>query len=85
MKTSYMSEKPNWRHRIAMAVQVLLFSNLLLPSTAYAYIDPGSGSVIVTTVLGLVAAIGYTFRKYFYKIKRTLFGKTAGEVKDGEK
>jgi hypothetical protein len=32
-----------------------------------------------------VAAIGYTFRKYFYKIKRSLFGKTAGEVKDGEK
>ena len=68
-----------------MVVQVLLISNLLLPSTAHAYIDPGSGSVIVTTVLGLVAAIGYTCRKYFYKIKRSLFGKTAGEVKDGEK
>ena len=84
-KSNFMSEKPNRRCRIAMVVQVLLISNLLLPSTAYAYIDPGSGSVIVTTVLGLLAAIGYTFRKYFYKIKRTLFGKTAGEVKDGKK
>ena len=85
MKTSFMSEKPNRRSHISMVVQVLLISNLLLPSTAHAYIDPGSGSVIVTTVLGLGAAIGYTFRKYFYKIKRSLFGKTAGEVKDGEK
>lgn len=85
MKTSFMSEKPNRRPHISMVVQVLLISNLLLPSPAHAYIDPGSGSVIVTTVLGLVAAIGYTFRKYFYKVKRTLFGKTAGEVKDGEK
>ena len=80
-----MSEKPNRRSHISMVVQVLLISNLLLPSTAHAYIDPGSGSVIVTTVLGLVAAVGYTFRKYFYKIKRSLFGKMAGEMKDGEK
>ena len=39
---------------------------------AHAYVDPGSGSVIVTTILGLVAAVGYTFRKYFYQLKRKL-------------
>ena len=50
---------------------------LILPSTAYAYVDPGSGSVIVTTVLGVFAAIGYTLRKYFYKIRRALFGSAA--------
>ncbi|MEL6751701.1 MAG: hypothetical protein AAFO70_06445 [Pseudomonadota bacterium] len=47
---------------------------LLAPAQAHAYVDPGSGSVIVTTILGLFAAIGYTFRKYFYKVKRRLFG-----------
>jgi hypothetical protein len=41
---------------------------------AHAYIDPGSGSVVVTTILGIIAAIGYTFRKYFYKLRRKLFG-----------
>ena len=41
---------------------------------AYAYVDPGTGSVIVTSVLGFIAAIGYTFRKYFYKLKRKIFG-----------
>ncbi|MFT5115793.1 MAG: hypothetical protein ACI8P9_005146 [Parasphingorhabdus sp.] len=39
---------------------------------AHAYVDPGSGSVIVTTLLGIFAAIGYTFRKYFYKLCRML-------------
>ena len=52
----------------------LLCVSLLLPSIAYAYIDPGSGSVIVTTVLGIFAAIGYTCRKYFYKARRAIFG-----------
>ncbi len=46
----------------------------LTPGTALAYVDPGSGSVIVTTVLGLIAAVGYTCRKYFYKAKRKLLG-----------
>lgn len=52
---------------------VLLF--LLVPTGAEAYVDPGSGGLIVTTILGLIAAIGYTFRKTFYNLKRKLTGK----------
>lgn len=46
----------------------------LSSQNAYAYVDPGSGSVIVTTILGLIAAVGYTFRKFFYNLKRKLSG-----------
>ena len=56
-------------------------SNVLFPSVAFAYVDPGSGSVIVTTILGLIAAVGYTCRKYFYKIKRMISGKKADQEK----
>lgn len=49
--------------------KIAIIVYLLSASTAQAYVDPGSGSVIVTTVLGLLAAVGYTFRKYFYKLK----------------
>jgi len=58
------------------ARELFLFLYIFLISTpaAYAYVDPGSGSVIVTTVLGIIAAIGYTCRKYFYKAKRAIFG-----------
>ena len=41
---------------------------------AYAYVDPGSGSVIVTTILGFIAAVGYTFRKFFYNLRAKIFG-----------
>ena len=58
---------------------------LLLPaSSAHAYVDPGSGSVIVTTILGLLAAVGYTFRKYFYKVKRTFTGERQEDDDVGE-
>ena len=49
---------------------ILVSLLLFFPTIAFAYVDPGSGSVIVTTILGLIAAVGYTCRKYFYKIKR---------------
>ena len=56
----------------------------LFVGEAQAYVDPGSGSVIVTTILGVIAAIGYTFRKYFYKIRRKLFGVKSDEDADDD-
>jgi len=45
------------------------FMILALSTKAYAYVDPGSGSAIVTAILGGIAAVTYTLRKQFYKIK----------------
>lgn len=50
----------------------VVVTGILLLTTgkqAHAYIDPGSGSLIMTAILGFIAAIAYTSRKYFYKIK----------------
>ena len=71
-----------WPYRkttLALLLSASLASSVFFPSTAYAYVDPGSGSVIVTTILGLIAAIGYTCRKYFYKFKRMITGKKSRE------
>jgi hypothetical protein len=61
----------------AIGLSIFKFSllmTLLLPETAHAYIDPGSASLIVSSILGFIAAIGFTFRKYFYKLKQLLIG-----------
>ena len=42
---------------------------LLLPTNVYAYLDPGSGSALITAIFGFFAAIVYTIKNYFYKIK----------------
>jgi hypothetical protein len=60
---------------VGTALQLFLVSSILAPSFAYAYVDPGSGSVIVTTILGLIAAVTYTCRKFFYNLKSKIFGK----------
>lgn len=74
MQTISMNKFRIIKRKILVIFQVFVFLVLFMPSQAYAYVDPGSGSVIVTAVLGFVAAIGYTFRKYFYKVKRLITG-----------
>ena len=58
---------------------------------AFAYIDPGSGSAIMTVIIGFFVAIGVTIKTFWYKI-RGMFGfnkinKTVNhvEVKDPNK
>jgi hypothetical protein len=68
------------RKKAMLGVSVSL---LFFPTIAFAYVDPGSGSVIVTTILGFIAAVGYTCRKYFYKIKRKFVKKDEEEQESG--
>jgi hypothetical protein len=48
----------------------LLLGLILIYSTnVYAYIDPGSGGALITATLGFFAAIVYSVRKFFYKLR----------------
>jgi hypothetical protein len=44
----------------------------LAPCVAWAYLDPGSGSLLLQVVLGGVAAVGVVAKLYWYKILRVL-------------
>ena len=36
---------------------------------AYAYIDPGTGSLIIQSIIGAIAAVGITLKLYWHKLK----------------
>ena len=48
---------------------LLLCLVLIYSANVYAYIDPGSGSALITAILGFFAAIVYSFKKFFYNLK----------------
>jgi hypothetical protein len=48
------------------------FALLVCAQPAHAYMDPGSMSVIVTAILGAIAAIGYTARMYWARFRALL-------------
>lgn len=48
-------------------IAVILFV-ILYPSAAHAYIDPGSGSAIMSAIIGFFVVVGLTVKSFWYKI-----------------
>lgn len=55
----------------------LIVTGLLLATSlpAYGYIDPGTGSLIIQSIIGAIAAIGVTMKIYWHKIRVFFAGK----------
>ena len=51
---------------------------------AFAYLDPGSATVIITAILGVFGAMTYFCRQTFYKFKRRFFGKAPTDESEQE-
>ena len=50
-----------------------MITSLLTVQHAYAYLDPGTGSMLVSAVFGVIATLLYTLRGWFYKLKNLCF------------
>ncbi len=50
---------------------------IMLTQPAWAYLDPGTGSMIISAVVGLFATVGLAVKTYWYKIKAFLRKDTA--------
>ena len=51
-------------------VRFIVFAVLVTAGLpAFAYIDPGSGSAIVSLIIGFFVALGLTVKTYWYKLK----------------
>lgn len=53
---------------------LLLFRGFFV-SDAYAYLDPGSGSIVIQAIIGALVGVGITLRVYWEKIKYTFSSK----------
>lgn len=51
-------------------IPILLTAALLLASpSAFAYLDPSTGSMVVSAIVGIFASIALAVKTYWYKIK----------------
>lgn len=56
------------RSRIAWFIVVFLFVSLIAIPSAYAYIDPGTGSFIFQLIVGGLLAAGVVFRSFWRRV-----------------
>ena len=54
------------RPRLLVAVSIAL---LMMPLSALAYLDPTTGSMLISAIVGLFASLALAIKTYWYRIK----------------
>ena len=69
--------------RRALRIGFVLAACLSITSPAYAYLDPGTGSMLLSAVIGVAAALGLAVKMFWYRLVG-LFRGTGRGIRPGE-
>ena len=67
------------RRRI-LRVTLVAVACLTIAPPAYAYLDPGTGSMLLSAVIGVAAAVGLAVKMFWYRLIGLFRGKRPGAV-----
>lgn len=67
-----------------LTIMGALLGLIVIPTAAYAYIDPGTGSVLIQGIIAAIAAVGVTLKLYWHRLVG-LFRTRATHADDREK
>ena len=78
-----------YKCRNSHAVQPRLIAGLiavllLTPVSAFAYLDPTTGSMLISAIVGLFASLVLAIKTYWYRIKSFFKGKPAETESEDE-
>lgn len=68
-------------HR-ALRVAFVLAACLLIASPAHAYLDPGTGSMLLSAVIGVAAAVALAVKMFWYRLIGLFRGRGRGDRLD---
>jgi hypothetical protein len=51
-----------------LRITLVLVACLSIASPAYAYLDPGTGSMLISAVLGVAAAVALAVKMFWYRL-----------------
>jgi hypothetical protein len=57
---------------------IALAACLSITSPAHAYLDPGTGSMLLSAIIGVAAALGLALKLFWYRLVGVLRGKKGG-------
>ena len=61
-------------------LSILVLTTGLWAQSALAYIDPASGSAIMSAIIGFFVAVGLAIKTYWYKLKSLFVGEKKEEA-----
>ena len=70
------------RRELGYLVVVAVLVICLLPATALAYIDPGTGSFVIQGIIAGVIGVGLAIKVFWHRIKSVLPGRSGEDDED---
>ena len=64
-----MGKSKKFRLFQSRLILVVLITSLLMPVSALAYLDPTTGSMLISAIVGLFASLALAIKTYWYRIK----------------
>jgi hypothetical protein len=64
--------------RRTLRVVLALVACLSIASPAHAYLDPGTGSMLISAVIGVAAAVALALKMFWYRLVRMFRGTRRG-------
>lgn len=58
----------------------LALSLLTLATPAWAYLDPSTGSMILSAIVGIFATVGLAVKTYWYRLKNLVRGRSRTRI-----
>jgi len=65
-------------------IWVIMITLLLTPVSALAYLDPTTGSMLISAIVGLFASLVLAIKTYWYRIKSFFKSKPSDSNSDDE-
>ena len=62
---------------------MLALALLVCASPAFAYLDPSTGSMVVSAIVGIFASIALALKTYWYRLKNLFKGKSRNTDESG--
>lgn len=78
-----ISERKNSNKKLWLIAAVMTVF-LLTPLSAFAYLDPTTGSMLISAIVGLFASLVLAIKTYWYRIKSFFKGKPVESTTDNE-
>lgn len=61
-------------NKLINCIFIVFFVLAAFPTVAHAYIDPGSGIILLQVVFALFAGAVFSFRNWFFGLVKKIFG-----------
>lgn len=68
--------------RLMLCLGLVIVIGLSMASPAQAYLDPGTGSMLVSALIGIAAAVGLAVKMFWYRVTG-LFKRSRGGPRPG--